>query len=228
LITLEGTGPEVRAEAFGTAFLVGEDGWLLTNHHVAEPWWQSEEFGDLKGQGLKPVIVEMRAYFPGSSNPYPVTTLRISSEADVALVRANLGGLKRQVLKLDGAQGAAVNGEPVVLMGYATGLDAVLARADDSTVRTIVSSSNGDPEKILARLAQKDLIRPLITQGHLGDVLPDKIVYDAQTTSGGSGGPVLNQEGKVIGINYALLEGFGGSNFGIPAQFAERLLKAAQ
>ena len=227
LITLEGTGPEVRAEALGTAFLVGEDGWLLTNHHVVEPWWESEEFGDLKGQGLKPVIVEMTAYFPGSSKPYPVTTVRISSEADVALVRVNLGGLKRQVLKLDGTKGAAVNGEPVVLMGYATGLDAVLARADDSTVRTIVASSNGDPEKILVRLAQKDLIRPLITQGHLGDVLADKIVYDAQTTSGGSGGPVLNYEGKVIGINYAILEGFGGSNFGIPAEFAERLLKAA-
>jgi S1-C subfamily serine protease len=59
-------------------------------------------------------------------------------------------------------------------------------------------------------------------------VLPDKIVYDAQTTSGGSGGPVFNYAGKVIGINYAVLQGFGGSNFGIPAQFAERLLKAAQ
>jgi len=227
LITLEGTGPEIRAEALGTAFLVGQDGRLLTNHHVVEPWWQSEEFGNLKEQGVRPVIVEMTAYFPGSSKPYPVTTVRISSEADVALVHASLGGLKRQVLRLDGTKGAAVNGEPVVLMGYATGLDAVLARADDSTVRTIVTSSDGEPEKILERLAQKDLIRPLITQGHLGDVLPDKIVYDAQTTSGGSGGPVFNHEGKVIGINYAVLEGFGGSNFGIPAQFAERLLKAA-
>jgi S1-C subfamily serine protease len=94
LISLEGTGPEIRAEALGTAFLVGQ-GLLLTNHHVVEPWWQSEEFGDLKGQGVRPVIVEMTAYFPGSSNPYPVTTVRISSEADVALVRASLGGLKR-------------------------------------------------------------------------------------------------------------------------------------
>ncbi|HEY6291687.1 MAG TPA: trypsin-like peptidase domain-containing protein [Terriglobia bacterium] len=228
IITLEGTGPEIRAEALGTAFLVGQDGQLLTNHHVVEPWWHNEEFGDLKEQGVRPVIVEMTAYFPGSSNPYPVTTERISSEADVALVRASLGGLKREVLRLDGSKGAAVNGEPIVLMGYATGLDAVLARADDSTVRSVVTSSNGDPEKILESLAQKALIRPLITQGHLGDVLRDKIVYDAQTTSGGSGGPVFNSEGKVIGINYAILEGFGGSNFGIPAQFAERLLTAAR
>ena len=65
-------------------------------------------------------------------------------------------------------------------------------------------------------LAKRNLIRPLITQGHIGDVLPDKIVFDAQTTSGGSGGPLFNREGKVVGVTVAILKGFGGSNFGIP------------
>ena len=74
-------------------------------------------------------------------------------------------------------------------------------------------------------LAQRNLIRPLITQGHIGDVLPDKIVFDAQTTSGGSGGPLFNREGKVIGVTYAVLKGFGGSNFGIPIRFSQPLLK---
>ena len=43
----------------------------MTNHHVVEPWWQNQEFGDLKAQGVQPVITEMTAYFPGSPNPYP-------------------------------------------------------------------------------------------------------------------------------------------------------------
>src|SRR5437879_9181539 len=77
----------------------------------------------------------------------------------------------------------------------------------------------------MAELAQRNLIRPLTTQGHIGDVLPDKIVYDAQTTSGGSGGPLFNPEGKVIGVSYAVVRGFGGSNFGIPIRFAEPLLR---
>ncbi|HEV3219480.1 MAG TPA: trypsin-like peptidase domain-containing protein, partial [Candidatus Acidoferrales bacterium] len=68
-------------------------------------------------------------------------------------------------------------------------------------------------------------IRPLITQGHIGDILPDKIVFDAQTTSGGSGGPLFNRQGKVIGVTYAVLKGFGGSNFGIPIRFSEPLLQ---
>ncbi len=68
------------------------------------------------------------------------------------------------------------------------------------------------------------MIRPIITQGHLGDVLPDKIIYDAQTTSGGSGGPLFNRKGKVIGINNAVVKDFGGSNFGMPARYAQTLL----
>jgi S1-C subfamily serine protease len=49
-------------------------------------------------------------------------------------------------------------------------------------------------------------------------------VFDAQTTSGGSGGPLFNQQGKVIGVTYAVLKGFGGSNFGIPIRLSQPLL----
>jgi len=73
--------------------------------------------------------------------------------------------------------------------------------------------------------ARRQLIRPTTTQGHIGDVLPDKIVYDAQTTSGGSGGPLFNNEGKVIGINFAMVREFGGSNFAIPVGYGKSLLK---
>jgi serine protease Do len=70
------------------------------------------------------------------------------------------------------------------------------------------------------------LIRPIVTQGHVGDVVADKIVYDAQTTSGGSGGPLLNPRGAVIGVTFAVVNGFGGSNFGVPIRYAQPLLKS--
>ena len=91
----------------------------------------------------------------------------------------------------------------------------------------IVKSTGGDPKKIVEELVHRKLIRPLITQGHIGDVLPDKIVYDAQTTSGGSGGPLINKDGQVIGVTFAVVRGFGGSNFGVPIRFAQPLLKTS-
>ncbi len=222
--TTEGRAPEVRADFFGSGFIAGE-GRILTNHHVVQPWWGDNELSDAVKQGLQPVIADMTAYFPGASGGIPVGISQISQEADLAVVHGDLAELKRPILKLDTRKEAAVSGEALISFGYATGIDAILARAGDETVRDIVKVSGGDPKLILTELAQRKLIRPLVTQGHVGDVLPDKIVYDAQTTSGGSGGPLLNREGGVIGVTFAVVKGFGGSNFGVPIRFASPLLK---
>jgi DNA-binding response OmpR family regulator/S1-C subfamily serine protease len=222
--TTEGRAPEVRADFFGTGFIAGE-GKILTNHHVVQPWWENEELGGASKQGLEPVLAEMTAYFPGAANGVSVGISQISSDADLALVHGDLSELKRPVLKLDGRPDAAVSGEALISLGYATGLDAILARAGEETVDQIVKDTGGDPKLVLTELAKRKLIRPLVTQGHVGDVLPDKIVYDAQTTSGGSGGPLLNRQGGVIGVTFAIVRGFGGSNFGVPIRFASPLLK---
>lgn len=59
----------------------------------------------------------------------------------------------------------------------------------------------------------------------MNDVLKDKIVYDAATTPAGSSGSLFDGQGKVIGIKFAILEGFGGSKFSIAAKYANDLLK---
>jgi DNA-binding response OmpR family regulator len=221
----QGRGPEVRADFFGTGFLVAADGRILTNRHVAEPWWKNDELARLSTMGFDAEIAEIAAYFPGSPRDYRVEIFKVSPNADLAVMKGDLSDAKRAVLALDGRAGAVASGQPVVLMGYATGLDAILARAGEDTVHDILRVTDGNARSIMSELARRNLIRPLTTQGHIGDILSDKIVYDAQTTSGGSGGPVFNTEGKVIGINFAVVRGFGGSNFGIPARFAVELLK---
>jgi DNA-binding response OmpR family regulator/S1-C subfamily serine protease len=222
--TTEGRAPEVRADFFGSGFIAG-DGKVLTNHHVVQPWWGNNELSDAVKQGLEPVMADMTAYFPEEVGGIPMGISQISQDADLAVVHGDLSVLKRPVLKLDSRKEAAVSGEALISFGYATGIDAILARAGDETVKEIVKISGGDPKLILAELARRKLIRPLVTQGHVGDVLADKIVYDAQTTSGGSGGPLLNREGGVIGVTFAVVKGFGGSNFGVPIRFASPLLK---
>ena len=227
LLTLEGNGPEVTVDVFGTGFTVGSEGRIITNRHVAEPWWNNDELSAVTSQGFQPQISSIRAYFPGDPRAFHAEIQDISKDADLATMQVNMLDLKRAALSIDSAKGATTAGDPVILMGYATGLAAILARTDEKTAQQILTQSGGDVSQVLDALAHRDLIHPLITQGHIGDILPDKIVFDAQTTSGGSGGPLFNQDGKVIGVTYAILKGFGGSNFGIPIRFSEPLLSTA-
>ncbi len=222
--TLEGRAPEVRADFFGTGFIVGENR-ILTNHHVAQPWWKNDELAAVVSQGFNPAIAELTAYFPDAKAGVPVRVSQISEDADLAVVKGDLSGLKNPILKMDARKEAAVSGQPLLSLGYATGISAILARAGEDAVNEIAKSTGGKPKEVVTELLRRKLIRPLVTQGHIGDVLPDKIVYDAQTTSGGSGGPLINRDGEVIGVTFAVVKGFGGSNFGVPIRFAQPLLK---
>ncbi len=225
LVSLTGNGPEVHLDVFGTGFLASASGQILTNHHVAEPWWQNDDLKEMLDQGLEPVMAEMTAYFPGIPHGISINTEKISPAADVAIVRGNVSELGIKQIALADGRHLAVSGSPVVLLGYPTALAAILARAGAETLQSIATSSKGDPKQVMEELARRHLIRPVVTQGHIGEVLPDKIVYDAQTTSGGSGGPLFNNEGRVIGINFAMVREFGGSNFAIPVGYGKSLLK---
>jgi serine protease Do len=225
LLGVTGTGPEVHLDVFGTGFLVSDSGQILTNHHVAEPWWNNDDLKEMTDQGLEPVPVEMTAYFPGVVHGIPLATVKISSEADVALLKGSISENKIKEIAFADGRRATVSGGPVVLLGYPTGIDAILARTGEETLRSIATATNGDTKQVMEELARRQLIRPVVTQGHIGDVLPDKIIYDAQTTSGGSGGPLFNTEGKVIGINFAMVRDFGGSNFAIPIAYGKSLMK---
>src|SRR5882724_106986 len=225
LLSLTGMGPEVHLDVFGTGFLASASGQILTNHHVAEPWWQNDDLKEMLDQGLEPVIAEMAAYFPGVRHGIAINTEKISSSADVAVVKGNVSELGIKQIALADGRRSTVSGGPVVLLGYPTALGAILARAGAETLQSIATATNGDPKQGMEELARRNLIRPVITQGHIGEVLPDKIVYDAQTSSGGSGGPLFNNEGKVIGINFAMVREFGGSNFAIPVGYGKSLLK---
>jgi DNA-binding response OmpR family regulator/S1-C subfamily serine protease len=227
ILTLDGNGPEVKIDVFGTGFIAGPNGRVITNRHVAEPWWKNDELEELTKQNLQAQISTIRAYFPNDPRAFKAEINGISQETDLAAMRVDMQDLKRSVLTIDSKNDAAKSGSAIILMGYATGLAAILARTDEESAQQIMQKSGGDVGQVLGELAKRNLIRPLITQGHIGDVLPDKIVFDAQTTSGGSGGPLFNREGKVIGVTYAVLKGFGGSNFGIPIRFSQPLLTAA-
>ncbi|HEX4580787.1 MAG TPA: hypothetical protein VH139_01945, partial [Acidobacteriaceae bacterium] len=56
-------------------------------------------------------------------------------------------------------------GSPVILLGYPTGVDAILARTGAATLQAIAASSKGDPKQVMEELARHHLIKPIVTQG---------------------------------------------------------------
>lgn len=221
----EGTGPPLQLDVFGTGFLVAGDGRLLTNHHVAEPWWGNEEWKQLLDKGAVAFASSYTAYFPASSQGIPAKVERISTQADLATLKLQTQAPPHTaLLELDDRSEASVTGDPVILIGYPTGIEGILARAGSDVTGKVAENAHGVTQ-IVSQLAAQHLIRPTTTQGHIGDVLKDKIVYDAATTSGGSGGPLFNRDGKVIGVNFAILSDFGGSNLAVPVRYAGELVK---
>jgi S1-C subfamily serine protease/DNA-binding NarL/FixJ family response regulator len=230
MVTLDsgGPGPHLQIDVFGTGFVVTREGKIITNHHVAEPWWQDQELKQLIDQGATAYALSYEVYFPGKAEGLRAKLDRISPKADLATLQLESPlPPKSAVLELDDRSQATVTGDAVVLIGYPTGIEGILARAGSDVTQKIVTGPNGaqDVNRIMTQLASQHLIRPTTTQGHIGDVLDDKIVYDAATTSGGSGGPLFNRNGKVIGINFAILRDFGGSNLAVPAKYAKDLLR---
>ncbi len=206
----------------GSGFLISPQGQILTNRHVAEPWAGNETDQQIIQNGFEPRLLFFMAYFPGNEHGYALTVLKNSSTADVSLLQADLGEHHPPVLTLSRDKPRV--GEPILLLGYPGGYDGLLARYSEETIKGVMAERPSSPGQLSQALARRNLIRPISTQGHLGDVLKDRLVYDAQTTHGGSGGPILNSRGEVIGINFAILESFSGSNFGVPVDQTRNLL----
>ena len=149
---------------------------------------------------------------------------RVSPTFDLAVLRVDVKGRKIPDLPLDTGGRGAVPGQPVVVVGYPTGLEAILAKTDSSVVQEILSSQGPSNERITEALADRGLIRPSTTQGHIGDVTSTDVVFDAATTQGGSGGPVFNRHRRVIAVEYAMLPQFAGNSYGVPIRYALELI----
>jgi len=217
--------PALHARISGSGFVVAE-GLLATNRHVAEPWYEDPESADLISRGAKPKLEKLLAFFPGLSEPVNITPRIVSADGDLAVLRIEDSPSANKLPPLPLADENPNPGELVSVVGYPMGVLGMVAKSPTAIYERL--AFRHDDIDSANELAALSLIRPSATCGHLGDVVGDKLIYDAPTAHGGSGGPVFNAKGEVIGINAAYIDGFSGGTLGVSVRVLKPLITAAQ
>jgi len=215
----------IRARVSGTGFLVG-DGLLATNRHVAEPWYGDTEAEALIDRGARPMLESLVVFFPGSPMPVSLAPGTVSSTGDLAVLKIEDKDAVRGLSVLPLAKGVALPGELVTVIGYPMGIAGMVAKSPSGIYKRLAYRHNDITAA--SELAALSLIRPSTTCGHLGDVVGEKLIYDAPTAHGGSGGPVFNSNAEVIGVNSAYIDGFSGGTLGVSVEALRPLIAAAQ
>jgi S1-C subfamily serine protease len=215
----------IRARVSGTGFLVG-DGLLATNRHVAEPWYGDSEAEALMHRGATAMLESLVVFFPGSPMPVTLTPGAVSSTGDLAVLKIENKEAVRGLASLPLAKGIAAPGELVTVIGYPMGIAGMVAKSPTGIYQRLAYRHNDITAA--SELAALSLIRPSSTCGHLGDVVGDKLIYDAPTAHGGSGGPVFNSNAEVIGVNSAYIDGFSGGTLGVSAEALRPLIEVAE
>jgi S1-C subfamily serine protease len=194
--------PLQRTRISGTGFVVS-DGLIATNRHVAEPWYGDPDADALTAKGATAKLEKLVAYFPGSPAPVTLTPAALSSDGDLAVVRMS-GRPAFDLQPLPLATDVPNPGDLVAVVGYPMGVLGMMAKAPTPVYARL--AFRHDDQGAASELAALSLIRPSATCGHLGDVVGDKLIYDAPTAHGASGGPVFNSRGEVIGVNAAYID----------------------
>jgi S1-C subfamily serine protease len=165
-------------------------------------------------------------FFPGSPTPVNLSSAAVSKTSDLAILRAQELDLVRGLPALPLSKSVSLPGEHVTVIGYPMGIAGMVAKSPSDIYERLAYRHNDI--NAAAELAALSLIRPSATWGHLGDVVGDKLIYDAPTAHGGSGGPVFNSKGDVIGVNSAYMDGFSGGTLGVSVESLRPLLQEAQ
>jgi len=220
-----GVKQNFRARVAGTGFVVAP-GLLATNRHVAEPWYGDREVAVALRRGGTPVLEKLVAYFPSSPLPVKLETAVLAKQGDLAVLRMEESAFTRKLRPLTLSRTLARVGESVSVVAYPMGVTGMVAKSPAVVYDRL--SAHPDDADTAAELAALSLIRPSATFGHVGDVTGDKLIYDAPTARGGSGGPVLNLRGEVVGINSAYIDGFSGGTLGITVGELRPLIETAK
>jgi len=181
-------------ESTGSGFIISKDGYILTNAHNIVT--------ELSDPSLSTTNIRIDVVLPGGDH-YGASIVGVDTRSDIALLK--IEGENFQYCEL-GNSDEIIVGEWVVALGNPKSLFAA-ANYQPIASAGIISAINADFG---------------IDSGS-GRLMNDMIQTDASLNSGNSGGPLVDANGRVLGINTFVRNDSENLGFAIPINYAKKI-----
>jgi serine protease Do len=188
-------GRQRKGLVAGSGVIISPDGYVVTNHHVAGK------------------ATAIRCYL-STKKELEAKLVGTDALTDIAVLKLDVSSLKPDEQNLPyarfGRSDTLKIGDPVLAMGSPLALS-------QSVTRGIVANK----EMMFPDLFGSDLL----LDGEDVGLLVKWIGHDAQILPGNSGGPLVNLQGEIVGINEISLGGFFGGGIGgaIPSELVKKI-----
>jgi pSer/pThr/pTyr-binding forkhead associated (FHA) protein/S1-C subfamily serine protease len=175
--------PDTTQMWTGTAFSVSPGGRMLTNRHLVR---------SRAGESPRDIAIQ----FSGSREVLPARVVRVSPDADLAVLQLESPGPFPAVAGLDDSGTQTAEGAPIALIGFPGGADGT------------------------------SIPRSKLVTGSVTRVAGDSILeLDAFSGTGASGSPIFGRDGRVVGVLFGGRGGASSSEIvGLPIRRALGLL----
>ena len=183
-------------ENLGSGFIIDQRGFIATNFHLISNT-EARRGSSQRGPEPKsaPKLVNSVTVTLHDGRQFPASIKGYDEATDIALLEIVPGGTQLPVGDLGDSDALRV-GEWVIAIGNPLGLD--------HTVTLGIVSAKG--------------------RTGFGGQFDDYLQTDAAINPGNSGGPLLNAQGKIVGINTLVLERTQGLSFSIPINTLKSIL----
>jgi len=198
----EGEPPQRRL-AGGSGFIVSPDGYIMTNDHV------------VSGSDRVTVWLNDGRYFPSEvvgSDPF----------TDVAVLKIDVGDEELPTLSIGSSDEIRV-GEWILAVGNPGFAGGARDQLDYTVTAGIISARNRG-----LNLLTNELYSDPRTRERANYAIEDFLQTDAVINPGNSGGPMVDLDGRVVGVNSAIASQTGfyqGYGFAIPIDLATRVME---